>query len=337
VFSPKGSQPPDPVAVLREPLQTRPLCLKNTDNKLIVAANVKTLEPQYKNITHKCQNGFTNGRNFLNNGLDLDSAARIFSMIFESECRHPNDPSNVPVLGAYDFEAAFPSVIHCWIWLVLKFRGLPQDFILLFQGIYHMASAVFTHGDVKYTIIEFLSGVLQGCPGSAFLFNNALDPFLARIHCILREKNRGIVRACADDIGICLGRLKHLQLIAPIFSSALELAGLKLKPVKCVLVPLCLLGAKRQKGISKWLKRNIPEWQQFAIQTSTKLLGFYLGPEAGKMNWTEQEAKIRTRVRFIQMAQAPISINAHAYNSRVVPVTSYVAQLLPIPNRFFAY
>ena len=33
VFAPKGSQPHDPVEVIREPLQTRPLSLKNTDNE----------------------------------------------------------------------------------------------------------------------------------------------------------------------------------------------------------------------------------------------------------------------------------------------------------------
>ena len=70
------------------------------------------------------------GRNFLNNILDLDSAARIFSMVFESMCSNMN-PSNIPILGAYDFEAAFPSVIHEWIWLVLKFRKLPENYILL--------------------------------------------------------------------------------------------------------------------------------------------------------------------------------------------------------------
>jgi len=179
-----------------------------------------------------------------------------------------------------------------------------------------------------------LSGVLQGCPGSAFLFNNALDPFLCKIQSVLREKNRGIVRACADDIGICLGRLRHLQLIAPIFSEAMLLAGLKLKPAKCVVVPLCELGPKRKKDIFKWLQRNIPEWQDFAIKNCTKLLGFYLGPGAGTMNWTEQEAKIRQRVQAISSSQAPSSLNAHAYNTRVVPVTSYVAQLLPCPKSF---
>ena len=113
-------------------------------------------------------------------------------MIFESCCANPNKPSNFPIIGAFDYEATFPSVIHCWIWLVLKHRKLPAHYIMLFQGIYTGASAVYNHGGVKYTILKFLSGVLQGCPASAFLFNNSLDPFLVKTHSIIREKTGGL-------------------------------------------------------------------------------------------------------------------------------------------------
>ena len=77
-----------------------------------------------------------------------------------------------------DFMAAFPSVIHRWIWLVLKFRKLPASFITLFKCMYHGASASITHAGVKYKIIDFFSGVLQGCPASAALFDNAIGPSL---------------------------------------------------------------------------------------------------------------------------------------------------------------
>ena len=52
------------------------------------------------------------------------------------------------------------------------------------------------------------------------------------------------------------------------------------------------------------------------------------------MNWNEQGSKIRLRVQHIQQSSAPIKLNIHTYNTRVVPVTSYVAQLLPIPQDF---
>ena len=252
-------------------------------------------------------------------------------MIYQSECKNRN-PSNIPILGAYDFETAFPSVIHAWIWLVLMVRKVPAHYIKLFQGIYHNASAVYFHSNQKFVIIKFLSGVLQGCPGSAFLFNNALDPFLILFHNTLREMSRGIIRACADDLGVALSRLRYLELLHPIFVSANEFAGLTLKPPKCILVPLCRFSEKVSKDITKWLKRNIPHWANFEVLDTTKLLGFYIGPGAGRKNWAEQISKCKTRIQNIQSAKASVKLNVHTYNTRVVPVFSYVSQLLNAPS-----
>ena len=141
------------------------------------------------------------------------------------------------------------------------------------------------------------------------------------------------MRACADDIGSCLSRLKHLKGLVPIFSDASKLAGLNLNTIKCNIVPLCSFSEKVKNDILKWISRNIPEWKNFSVAPSTKLLGLYLGPEAGKMNWSEQVHKMKTRVQTIQNAQASSSINAYSYNTKVIPVSSYVAQLLPPPKR----
>ena len=117
------------------------------------------------------------------------------------------------------------------------------------------------------------------------LFNNAIDPFLFKLHNSLRAKSAGIVRACADDIGITLSMLRHLRMIHPIFQECKTFAGLELGPVKCVIVPLCEWSEEVQKGILRWLHKNIPEWKSFKVAPYAKLLGFYLGPKAGSQNW----------------------------------------------------
>jgi len=109
------------------------------------------------------------------------------------------------------------------------------------------------------------------------------------------------------------------------------MAGLSLKAPKCILVPLCRFSPKVARDISKWLSRNIPEWKQFTIKDCTKFLGFYIGPGAGKMNWIEQATKMKERIQCIQSAKASVKLNAFTYNARVVPVVSYVAQLLNCP------
>ena len=189
----------------------------------------------------------------LKNIVANDSAGRMYSCAYEGSKKPFLVPSTIPISAAFDFLAAFPSVIHEWIWAVLSHRKLPYHFINFFKANYHGAKAVFTHNGTTYNLINFLSGVLQGCPGSALLFNNAIDPFLFKIHNILRANNAGIVRACADDIGITLSMLRHLRMIHPIFKDCKTFAGLDLKPSKCALVPCVVSGG------AKWHQKVAPE------------------------------------------------------------------------------
>ena len=76
--------------------------------------------------------------------------------------------------------------------------------------------ATYEHNGDIFALIRFPSGVAQGCTASAF-FNNAIDPFLASFDKALRSRNAGIVRACADDLGIVLKQLKHLKIIFSFF------------------------------------------------------------------------------------------------------------------------
>jgi len=54
-FLVKGENDHDAVAILRDPLSTRPLCMKNIDNKIIVSANCSALSDTFKKITHRTQ------------------------------------------------------------------------------------------------------------------------------------------------------------------------------------------------------------------------------------------------------------------------------------------
>ncbi len=80
-FLVEGESDHDAVAILRDPLSTRPLCMKNTDNKIIVSADCAALSNTFKKITHRTQNGFTGGRNFLNNIVAIETCSRIYSMM----------------------------------------------------------------------------------------------------------------------------------------------------------------------------------------------------------------------------------------------------------------
>ena len=98
---------------------------------------------------------------------------------------------------------------------------------VLFSIVCIYSTSIFVHTLKKSYAMQWHFSMMQHQP------NPCMDPFLTNFDNILHEHNAGIVRACADDIGITLKRLEHLQLIHPIYSDCKELGGLASKPIKC--------------------------------------------------------------------------------------------------------
>lgn len=146
VFLPKGESEFDAQEVIRKAQDTRPISLKNSDNKTVTGALVSPFQSFAKKHTHRNQNGFVHGRFFLRNVLDLDSASRIFSMHWLNQ-RYDvaTCPGLIPLLAFYDCAVAFPSIAHPWIFLCLESRKFPEWFISALRGIYYKAAAYANH------------------------------------------------------------------------------------------------------------------------------------------------------------------------------------------------
>ena len=154
----------------------------------------------------------------------------------------------------------------------------------MIRGIYNHAVAFTCIDGELHSLFWFLCGVLQGCPASAFLFN-ALDPFLAMLQEHVINKKLGILRACADDLGAALAQLRFLSTMAPTFQLAQSLAGLTLKPCKCIIIPLLKFSDVLVYRFNDWLAVHLASWSEFSIRDAAKYLGFYLGPAANKYQW----------------------------------------------------
>ena len=76
VFIPKNV---DNSTGIYNPADTRPLGLKNTDNKAIAAISNLCIKHTLAGQLCEDQRGFLCGRNFLQNVVDVDSIARLFS------------------------------------------------------------------------------------------------------------------------------------------------------------------------------------------------------------------------------------------------------------------
>ena len=82
------------------------------------------------------------------------------------------------MLSLFDFSAAFPSVSHAWIRAVLVCIQFPPRLLRLFDALYQDSEAYWECGGFVHWLFKVVSGVLQGCPLSATIFNWSVDPFL---------------------------------------------------------------------------------------------------------------------------------------------------------------
>ena len=85
------------------------------------------------------------------------------------------------------------------------------------------------------------------------------------------DRNLGQTRACAGDIGGALRDIQSFLVLYQIFMKAELLALLKLKPKKCVLIPLVELDFKYVfHRVRAWLCENLPMCLSFVIALSGK-------------------------------------------------------------------
>ena len=358
IFVPKGDFATDAVAMVRNPMDTRPLSLKNADNKVCAACVSKCIADVVTAGTHESQNGFVRGRQLIQNPVDLDSAARAFALkaddLNQSHVEKKSEPSEqvIAILAFFDFATAFPSVAHAWLFAVLRAAHAPTWLINYVSSLYAENKTYHMNSHGKTLFFSILAGVLQGRPLSATLSIFAINPFLIHFHSLLSPKGLGIVRACADDIGICLQNLqnyKTLTLAHEVFQEAKKLANLNLKPTKCNVIPLNVcplrpgphqlltneIGAAECSAIQKWLLTNLPDWQDFKLCMSAKYLGFHLGPKAGADQWVAPLRKWQERAKDIAASHMGSKLAALTYNSRAVSVLGFIAQLAPPPDEIF--
>ena len=124
-----------------------------------------------------------------------------------------------------------------------------------------------------------------------------------------------VTRVCADDFGIALKVFKTLRTHASIFNLARQVAGLHLKPTKCVLVVSCVTLTEELKfAIRNWLHTNVPEFEDFDIQPSGKYLGWILGADSCRLSYKDPVKKFRLRTEEVFSGGASATASLVRYN-----------------------
>ena len=152
----------------------------------------------------------------------MDTAARIYALKAEdSNASSHNGLGDIEFLisvsAMFDFATAFPSVAHDWLFLVLRACSAPSWFINFIECLYFVNHTFQMSSYGKQFLFNICCGVLQGCPASATLFILCVDPFLHHFELSLVPKDKGMIRACADDIGAALSDFRVLKKNVPCF------------------------------------------------------------------------------------------------------------------------
>ena len=110
------------------------------------------------------------------NIVDIDIYMRVFNCMFGT-CTSCSDIAKIPGTALYDFCNAFPTVLHEWLFFMLRCYKLPHSFRCLIRSLYSKISALSSGiGDGTW-LLDVLGGVKTGCPLRPLLFLLYIKPF----------------------------------------------------------------------------------------------------------------------------------------------------------------
>ena len=163
----------------------------------------------------------------------------MYDNIIELECAaRKNSVFNHvdPSLVFTNFDSAFPSPLHDWLFLVLDQMGIPEWIIKLFLFLYCNAFAqLAVLGKATSKKIFFRRGIRQGGTESGVFFVLGLDPLLRWLN-IKAGKPEDTMNVYADDCGFALRSLKaSLIRMFKAFQVFAMAVGLHLNPKNAIL------------------------------------------------------------------------------------------------------
>ena len=174
-------------------------------------------------------------------------------------------------LARLDIRNPFGSIPHTTLLSTLSHMGFPKPLIDMIGNVYTGATTEVLTPIGKTPLIPIHSGIKQGCPLSAILFNLTLELILRKCSAKAMTspqgplKHHGIalsVLAYADDLVIMARNADSLQLLLDEASLAANTLGLEFRPNKCASLSLTKRTPRIQQNDFLVQTKSIPALQR---------------------------------------------------------------------------
>jgi hypothetical protein len=187
---------------------TRPICVNNTDNRIIAKALVYCACDAAQLLIGDYQKMFLPGRQMTDHLFSLNED---YYGSWREQRQH--------YVLFTDNKKAFDSIHHNFIFSVLAKQGFPPWFVNMVRSLLSDATA-FSGLSPDYDI-PICRGVKQGCPLSPLLFLLIYDPLISKL-----QKTHVTVRAAADDLALSCQSLETLIRCFPLINDFTEVSGM---------------------------------------------------------------------------------------------------------------
>ena len=221
---------PKPDKDLSQVTSWRPIALLDTSYKVFTSILCNRLNCWIvsNNLLHPNQKGASKHEGCVEHNAILTS-------VLENSTHTQKYPASI---GWLDIKDAFGSVPHRYLWNMLEFMGVDNNFIEILKSLYSGSSSFYCCGPIITPNIAIKRGVRQGCPISMLLFSIFINPVLVAIENLQIPKyhinaTEIDILAYADDIALVATNQLDLQVMVNTAIEICNMSGLKFQPGKC--------------------------------------------------------------------------------------------------------
>ena len=319
VFIQKGKEVGDEGGLcLRSPKQTRPLCLANTDCKIVSCMVSLVLTVICSACVSSFQFGGMKGLQMIDHIFAME--AKIVEYII---CNLPNS-------GVFccDIAAAFPSLSRKYLLWVLRTMRFPRRLYRIIKNLHKPSFAFVCVRNRLFQRILIASGVKQGDPSAMQLFILAYDPLIRFIDASLHPVAHFLYGYCDDLAIVCLNLTAAWSIIMRCFVLVQRISALALNNNK---TQFLTTSSTRLEDI-ELITRLDDRVSASQFKTAIKYLGIFLGHDAIKVNWDSVSDDFISIARFIGSLDCGLVTKISLYNMLAISKLSFVASFFR-PNQ----